>query len=157
MKKIFPVLLLSMILGVFSSCIIVPPERYIFTFYNNTPSDIYDWYLKDEYDTNYTLSDEYCRVPAGHYSSMSDLYEKDYQVWYCVYTTGNQDVYLYSQNFFHVNKDCTFYLAEGDCWAGSPRSAITTDTKTFESNYVLMDSNGNKYPLKTVIIEKNKQ
>lgn len=157
MKKIFPILLLSMILGVFSSCIIIPPDRYTFNFYNDTPSDIYDWFLKDRYDTNYTLSSTWCPVPAGHYSSMTDLYEKDYQVYFCIFTTGTKEVYSYSENFFHVDKDCTYYLSSDSCFSGSPRSAILSDNETVEPNYVLIDSNGNKYPLKTVIIEKNKQ
>lgn len=157
MKKIFPILLLSMILGVFSSCIIIPEDRYTFNFYNDTPSTIYDWYLKNRDDTNFTMSSDYCDVPAGYYSSMTDLREDEYQVWYCIFSNVKRDVYYYSENFFHVDRDCTYYLSHDDCWAGGPRSAVSTDNENIEPNYVLVDSDGNKYPLKTVIINKEQK
>ena len=154
MKKIFSILLLSMILGLFSSCIIVPEDRYTFTFYNDTQTYIYDWYLKNKYDINFTMSSDYCDVPPGYYSSMSDLREDEYQVYYCLLSNVKQDVYVCSEYFFRVNKDCTYYLSQDDCWAGGPRSAVTSANENIEPNYILMDSDGNKYPLKTVVINK---
>ena len=51
MKKLFPILALSMVIGLFSSCIIVTEKpTYTVYFDNDTPSQVYDWYLKDKYD-----------------------------------------------------------------------------------------------------------
>lgn len=154
MKKIFPVLLLSMIIGLFSGCIIVPLDRYTFHFYNNTPSYVYDWYLKDKDENYYMVSDEYNVVAPDHYDSLSNLREKDYRVYFCVLSTVKKDFYAVSENFIHVDRDCTYYLQEDICYGGSPRSAVLSENETKEPCYFLFDSNGNRYPMKIEIINK---
>ena len=161
MKKIFPILLLSMILGLFSSCIIVPPEaleepKYTMYFYNDTTvQHVYDWYLKDEDDNNYVASEnKYCEVPVGTYAGLSGLRKNYYQIWFCVYSNRSNDFYVHSDGLFYLDSNATFYLSDLSIVRGGPRSAVTENEQV--EQLVIVDSKGNIYPTKTEIINKQK-
>ncbi len=156
MKKIFPALMLTMIVGLFSSCVIVTTEDPKYTVYfnnNSTTQYIYDWYLKDDDNHNHVISDSYCPVSQRSVSSMSGLPRDNYQVWFCVYsysnpTRGDTNVYMHTENYVYVDKDTTFNLTSQSYTAGSPyRSAVTANNDEEISEFVLTDSNGNTYPL----------
>lgn len=150
MKKLFPILALSMIIGLFSSCIInFESSKYTMYFDNDTSTQyIYDWYVKDSNNHNYTISSEYCPVPPGEYSSISGLSEGNYQVWFCIYSNPRRDtdVYMHPESFVHVDADVTFSLYDESYTYGRARSAANGE-ETEESRFVLIDSKGNRYPL----------
>ena len=151
MKKVLSILLIASALMLLASCIIVPPEiRHTFYFNNNTSDHIYDWYLKDESGNNYALSDDYCEVPAHHISSMT-VEEGYYQVWFCIssITTprSNVDVYAHTTTFVHLDSDVTFKRMTNLYYTGYVRSAESAGNSSDETNFVLVDSNGNEYPL----------
>ena len=146
MKKIFSILLASMVIGLFSSCILVVPE-YTMYFYNDTTKQyVYDWYLIDSDGDDYAASKDYCEVAPGEYDYISNLKEDCYQVWFCVYQTRDKDYYVHTDNYFELNSDATFYLSDTKAYTGTPRSA-SSGNDNFEDTYVLKDSNGNEYKL----------
>lgn len=146
MKKIFSILLASMVIGLFSSCILVLPEHTLY-FYNDTKNEyVYDWYLKDLDGTEYAVSSGYCEVGPGEYDYISNLKENCYQVWFCEKRTQDKDYYWHTDNYFELNSDATFYLSNTKTYSGSPRSAVS-ENNNFENNYVLKDSKGNVYKL----------
>ena len=153
MKKLFPILALSMVIGLFSSCIIVAEKpTYTVYFDNDTPSQVYDWYLKDKYDNNYTISDSYCEVAPYRTSSMSGISEGDYKFYFCIFSTRAKDYYVAvphdNDSYYHIEKDVTFCLSEETPYNGSPRSVVSPEGDY--TNLVLRDSNGNVFPLKKV-------
>ena len=152
MKKLFPILALSMVIGLFSSCIInLHSSTYKVYFNNDTQSHVYDWYLKDSAGHKYAISDEYCEIDAYHYDYISGIEEGDYKFYFCLLSTRDTDFYYSTQNFYHVEQDVTFYLSELTPYNGSPRSAVGPDDTEFTpENLVLKDSEGNVYPLKLV-------
>ncbi len=156
MKKLFPVLLLTMIVGLFSSCVIVTtesaPPTYSMTFSNDTQSHVYDWYVKDSSGKNYPISENnYCEVPRGTSSTKSGLKENDYQMWFCLLSTRTADVYLYTQRYTHLNQNQVFYLSEQAFYA---RSVAGTSDDNSENNYVLKTADGTVLELETCVIEK---
>ena len=151
MKKILTILLAAVTTVLLSSCIIyaAPTPTYTMYFQNDTTNQyIYDWYLKDSDGNKYTISDDYCEVAPGYYDSKSGLYEKDYQVWFCVYSSSrsNYDVYLHNNTFVHVNSDTTYRVTTEKYYVGGPRSAAS-EAENEETRFILVDSNGNKYEL----------
>ncbi len=152
MKKLFPVLLLTMIVGLFSSCVIVTTEEPKYTIYFNNNSStqyIYDWYVKDDDNRNHVLSDNYCPVATNTVQSISGLPKDNYQVWFCIYTNPQRDtnVYMHTQNFVYVDQDVTFNLVQENYTSGRPRSAASVNDGDEIFDFVLTDSNGNTYPL----------
>ena len=157
MKKLFSILALAMVIGVFSSCVIVTHEEPTYTVYfnNDTPSHVYDWYLKHKYGNRHAASDDYCDIKAYRYDSISGIKEGDYKFFFCFLSTIKNDYYIAfpeeESTFYHINKDVTFYLSEQTPYNGTPRSAVGSDD-TYENldNLVIKDSEGNVYPLKKV-------
>lgn len=155
MKKIFSVLLLALTLSLFTGCIFVgdvdyEPPKYTLYFFNDTSNKtIYDWFLKDDDGENHVKSDNYVPVEPGEISSISGLKKDYYQVWFCVYSATNRqsDVYVHTENFVYVDSDTTFKLDTESYVSGRPRSATGVTEAKDKSNYVLIDSKGNVYPL----------
>ncbi len=154
MKKLFPILALSMVIGLFSSCIIVTEKpTYTVYFDNDTPSYIYDWYLKDKDGNNHVHDpNSYREIAAYQYDRLTGVEEDDYQFYFCLLATRTQSIYSYTESYYHIERDVTFYLSEQKPYNGSPRSAVGYEEE--DANLVLKDSNGNEYPLKTLVINK---
>ena len=153
MKKLFSILALAMVIGVFSSCVIVAHEEPTYTLYftNDTQSYVYDWFLKDKNDKNYAKSSDYCEIPSGRTASKSGLDKKDYQVWFCLLSTRTEDVYLYTKNFVYLDGDTVFYLSD---LSFHYRSLATYENQTGEHKYVLTTSTGEELELETCVISK---
>ncbi len=155
MKKFLTIMLIAITAVMLSSCIIVtketPVPTYTMYFSNDTKSHVYDWFLKDKDDNNYTISDEYCEVPTKTTSAMSGLYEKYYQVWFCLYSSRNEDVYLYTNTFVLLDEDTIFHLSDKSF---TSRSVINADNSDSEKHYVLRTSDGQEFELETFIKEK---
>lgn len=130
MKKIIPILLLSMILGVFSSCIIIPPEESTYTFYlfNNSDYDIRDWYLIDRNNNIYSKYDDgyACSLDSGEISSIKDLKERDYYLFF-EYYDGLGHKNQYTTGLFELKSDTTYKVYDGNFYAGKPRSATSAE------------------------------
>ena len=147
MKKYVPLFAIILTTLILSSCILVLPT-YTMYFYNDTNNTVFDWYLKNDNGTNFTISEDYCEVPPKHYSSKSGLTEGYYQVWFCTFSAAGRDAYYYSENFVHLNSDTTYYLKSDDFYTGSPiKSNNSLNEKTTEPAFTLVDSNGNEYKL----------
>ena len=155
MNKLLSILLVAMTAVMLSSCIIVntadSTPTYSMTFSNDTQSYVYDWYLKDRAGENYAKSDNYCEVPRGTSSTKSGLKERDYQVWFCLLSTRNADVYLYTNNYTHLDRDQVFYLYDQSFYA---RSAAGAADENAEPEYVLRTADGTIIELETCVIEK---
>jgi len=155
MKKLLSLMLIAFAAVMLSSCIIVTtndePPTYSFTFSNDTKSHVYDWYLKDRAGDNYAKSDNYCEVARGDRSTKGGLREKDYQVWFCLLSTRTTDVYLYTQNYTHLDRDQIFYLSDQSFYA---RSAAGAADENAEPKYVLRTADGTEFELETIVIEK---
>ncbi len=152
MKKLFPVILLTMIIGLFSSCVIVTTEEPKYTIYfNNNKQYIYDWYVKDDDGRNHVLSDNYCPVQVNTVSAISNLPKDNYQVWFCIFShsspRGDTNVYLHTDSYVYLDQDVTFNFYEFNYTGGRPRSAVSVNDNDEFSEFVLTDSNGNTYPL----------
>ena len=155
MKKLFSILALAMVIGVFSSCVIVTHEEPTYTVYfdNDTPSYVYDWYLKDKDGKNKVHNDnEYREIAAYQYDRLSGIEEYDYKFYFCLLSTRIADYYLCTPNYYHIDRDVTFYLSEQTPYNGRPRSAASPEEDF--TNLVLRDSDGNEYPLETLVINK---
>lgn len=124
MKKLFSILALAMVIGVFSSCVIVTHEEstptYTFYFFNNDDYDIRDWYLIDKSGNEYSKhSDGYAEpVNEGEISSIKDLKPRLYKVYY-EYKNGESHTTPYCD----LNSDITYKVYEDDFYKGKPRSA----------------------------------
>ena len=155
MKKFLTIMLIAITAVMLSSCIIVtketPVPTYTMYFSNDTKSHVYDWFLKDKDDNNYTISDEYCEVASGTSAAMTGLYEKYYQVWFCLLSTRTQDVYLYTKNYVLLDEDTIFHLSD---YSFTSRSVLNADNSDSEKHYVLRTSDGQEFELETIIKEK---
>lgn len=155
MKKLLSLMLIAFAAVMLSSCIIVAtadePPTYSMTFINDTPGHVYDWYLKDRAGDNYAKSDNYCEVARGDRSTKSGLKERDYQIWFCPYSSRDTDVYLYTKNYTHLDRDQIFYLSDHSFYA---RSAAGTADENAEPIYVLRTADGTELELETIVIEK---
>ena len=127
MKKLFSILALAMIIGLFSSCIIVAtsepepePPTYTFYFFNDTNDDIRDWYLIDRKGKIYSKqNDGYaCPIDEGEISSKKGLRQKDYLIFY-EYEHGTKN----KTSYFTLDSDTTFRLSNRSITSGKPRSA----------------------------------
>ena len=159
MKKIFPILLLAMTLGLFSSCVIVAEvPTYKVYFNNDTALYVYDWYIKNYDGDNYCPDDEYCEIPPYRYDYVSGVPEDGYQFYFCLFSTRRKDYYFYTDTFYKINETTTFYLSSKGAYIGKPRSAIgpdeIEDNPENLENLILKDSEGNEYPLELLVIEK---
>ena len=94
-----------------SSCVInVRSGYHKMYFYNNTDFDVDDWYVKNP-DGEKFAKRTYESVPvdAWETSSISNLPEDDYQVWWR-YSVGYTDIFLHSLGFVELEEDTTFKL-----------------------------------------------
>ena len=155
MKKITTIIMLALTALMLSSCVInLEPVTHTMYFQNDSRTQhVYDWYVKDSDGTKYVISKDYCAVPCNSTSAISGLYTKDYQVWFCIYSGIRSDVYTHSAGFVRLDSDTTFSLSSVSYYGGKPRSAEGT-IEDAESDFVLIDSNGNKYELVTEIVYK---
>lgn len=108
MKKIFPLLLISIILSLFTSCVIIDRRFYSVTVCNESGDDICDWYIKDEFNNKYALSSDFCIVLDGYESNSKELPYGFYKICYSFipnvyketnyfYLTSNTKLYVYSK------------------------------------------------------------
>ena len=161
MKKLFPILALSMIIGLLSSCIIVTEKpTHTITFYNDLPdssrNDIFDWYAKDSSENTFAVSSSPTPVSSGGGSSrLRDLAENRY---YVVFTFDNTtDSYdndtFYMSDTFYLDSDKDFVLEETTRkYKVSVRSAAgdIEETEEVQKDFQIVDSEGNVFPLKKV-------
>ena len=138
MKKTFlSILLIAVAATMLSSCVInIRTHYHKMYFYNNTSVDVDDWYVKDSDDENHVKSSGYVPVDAGEKSSISNLPEDYYQVWWC-YSLGSLDFYYHS-NYVDLDEDLTFKLRS---MTFHGRNAASTDMNE-EGNFVLETSDG---------------
>lgn len=128
MKKLFSILALSMVIGLFSSCVIVTHEEttptYTFYFFNNSDYDIRDWYLLDKSgDPYYKHNDGYAEpVNEREISSIKDLKPGLYKVYY-EYKNGSS----HTTSYCDFTSDVTYKVYEDDFYKGKPRSAASTE------------------------------
>ena len=128
MKKIFPILLVTMILGLFSSCILITPESeetYRFYFFNNSEYEIRDWYLIDRSGNTYSkYNDGYaCSIDSGEISSIKDLKKQDYKLYYEYYRSSH--INSCETDYIEIYSDTTYKFKEDAFYDGAPRSAET--------------------------------
>lgn len=162
MKKLFPILALSMVIGLFSSCIIVTEKpTYTITFYNDLANsrrnDIFDWYAKDSSEKTFAISKDYpTPISSGGGSSrLRDLPEDRY---YVVFTFDDTtDSYdndtFYMSDTFYLDSDKDFVLEETTRkYTVSVRSAAgdIEETEEVQKEFQIVDSEGNVFPLKKV-------
>ena len=145
MKKLFSILALAMVIGLFSSCIIVAtaeepsPPTYSITFCNEYNDDVIDWYAKNKDGKRFAKSDHYVGVRRDDTSKLKGL-RKDY---YKVLFSFFPDDY-YETGLIYLNENVSFILKTKN--SGSfTRSAM--DSGSSNSEYILVDSNGKEYTL----------
>ncbi len=147
MKKIFPALMLTMIVGLFSSCVIVttsdtPTPTYAITFCNESNDNVIDWYVKNSKDKRFAISDDFCIVTRGSTSKLWNLPKDDYKVLFAFLPNT-----YYQTNYIELNVDTEFHIYSGSSYTTRVRSAVVSDSDFSEYDYILVDSNGNTYPL----------
>lgn len=171
MKKIFSILALSMVIGLFSSCIIVtheePVPTYTITFRNELSdvvqnhvhiNDVFDWYAKNKKDKNFVVSDSATLVQAdGGTSRLRDIPRDYYQVIFTFDDTTDSysdDTYYISDEFY-LDEDKDFVLRESTHRVRvtiTNRSAGDTleESEVEQRKFEIVDSEGNVFPLKKV-------
>ena len=156
MKKIVSVLMIAFIATLLSSCVVVAVDspRYTMYFYNDTASQyIYDWYVEDADGNNYLPDTEpidgYYEVDCGEYDWVSNLPRGNYRIVFCIYAGRTADYYLTS-DYEYIDEDMSFRLRNEVFYEGKWRSAGNSGTEEEETQLVLVDSKGNKYPLEKV-------
>lgn len=141
MKKTFlSILLIAVAATMLSSCVIsIRTHYHKMYFCNDTLFDVDDWYVKNPDGENFAKY-TYKSVPvdAGETSSISDLPEDDYQVWWR-YTIRDTDIFLHTITFVELDEDTTFKLSKQRFY--SARNAASTDMNE-EGNFVLETSDG---------------
>lgn len=171
MKKLFSILALSMVIGVFSSCVIVAHDdvvpTYTITFRNELSdvvqnrvhiNDVFDWYAKNRKDKNFVVSEAATLVQAdGGTSRLRDIPRDYYQVIFTFDNTTDSyddDIYYISDEFY-LDEDKDFVLRESTKRVRvTVTSRSTGDTpeesEVEQKEYQIVDSEGNVYPLKKV-------
>ncbi len=160
MKKLFPVLLLAMIIGLFSSCIIVTNDtaKHTITLRNNLEddedNDIFDWYAKNMSDQKFAISSTPVGVSSdGGVSRLRDIPQDYYKVIFTFddTTDNNDNDTYYVSNKFYLDSDKDFIL-EGrhSSYTATVRSATGTENTVTEKEYQIVDSEGNIFPLTKV-------
>lgn len=155
MKKILPLLVLTGILTLFTSCVYVGPvyhETYDFTFNNNTIWNVYDWYLKDSDGHNHSKNgDRYNKVSALSKSTYHDLYKDYYTVIFSYESRPDFFDYYASAYDVYLNTDTEYKLLQDDFY--EKRAAVVSGEEVVnEPNFYLVDSEGNR--IEMVKIEK---
>lgn len=135
-----------MVIGLFSSCIIVgvaeepEPTTYSITFCNEYNDDVIDWYAKNNAGKKFLKSETWNIVHPDDTSKLKGL-RRDY---YKVLFSYLPDQY-YESNYIYLNEDVCFILVGKTDYSFNSRSAVNTSSSNEE--FVLVDSNGKVYPL----------
>ena len=147
MKKLFSILALAMIIGLFSSCIIVAtaeeepsPPTYSITFCNDYDDDVIDWYVKNDDGKRFAKSENFVVVRCDDTSKLKGLRKDYYKVLFAFIPND-----YYETTYIYLNENVDFILRKKNDWSFDSRSAVNTNSSGTE--YVLVDSNGNEYPL----------
>ncbi len=169
MKKLIPLLSLTFLIGLLSSCIFAldtsklgnnsskPKTRFDITCKNTTLKKVTDWcvqYYDDTKGKYFTISnDEYnCEIPSGKSDTIYDLPKDDYSVCFSFADKVKlepDDYYI--SNLIYLDEDVTFDVAERIFYT---RAASPTEPDIEEVEYVLVCSNGKEYPLVKADSEK---
>ena len=164
MKKLIPLLSLTFLIGLLSSCILAldssklgnngskpTKTRFDITCRNTTLKKITDWCVRyyddteDEYDSIGNYEDKNCEIESGRSDTIYDL-PKDYYSVCFSFAEKNQlqpEDYIISNEIF-LDEDVTFDVAERCFYR---RAANPTEPDIEEVEYVLICSNGQEYPL----------
>lgn len=145
MKKLIPILSLAFIISLFSSCVFLVPDKYSITFNNYTTFDVDDWYVKNDDNKQFILSEYSVKVKKlnGH-STISGLWKDYYEVLFSI-----DSVTYYSSDYVYLDSDTDFNLitVQSYTFTTADRAASTT-TSEESTTLKLVDSKGNEYPLK---------
>jgi len=144
MKKNIALISLLFTAFIFSSCVVIDTKdpvvfipTYSVTLVNKTSFCVRDWYVKNQYNTNFVLSDMEYPVPSGTSSTIGGLYTNKYYVYFKLDST------YYKSNPFILNKNIEYRLEE--------RNIIITRSAAAEpeqkTKFVLIDSDGSEIPL----------
>lgn len=163
MKKLIPLLSLTFLIVLLSSCILAldssklgnsgskpTKTRFDISCRNTTLKKITDWCVRyyDETIDDYASignKTENCEIESGRSDTIYDLPKDDYSVCF-TFAVKNQlqpDDYFIS-NLIYLDEDVTFDVAERCFYR---RAANPTDPDIEEVEYVLISSNGKEYPL----------
>ena len=148
MKKLIPLLLLLASILTLSGCVVVfDTSKYTMFFENDTETQIDDWYLKDVAKHKYTGSIYYYGVEPGETSSIDNLPQNFYRVYFGISSGGN-DYYVHTENYVYLDSDTTFKLHNQSFHTTFIRSASSAESTDIENEkLVLIDSAGNEYAL----------
>ena len=147
MKKIISVLLLTITVTLFSSCIFVGDNIFSthdITCYNDTLKTITDWCVKKGDDRTYANSEYNCKIESGKKDSIKDLSYGYYSI--CISFKNKTQLHPddYEQtNEVLLDEDVEFSVAERTYYS---RSASNSNSESQEPEYVVI-INGKEYPL----------
>lgn len=163
MKKLIPLLSLTFLIGLFSSCILAldtsrlgnnsskPTNNYFdITCRNNTYVKITDWGVQDKEGHNYVKDEDECPIYPNSTDQITHLRQKDYKLFFSFEEKQQLQESDYEiTNFIYLDEDVTFDIAR----RGFYRAASTAESDS-EEGFVLICSNGKEYPLVKVDSEK---
>lgn len=139
-----------MVIGLFSSCIIVATadtysNHFDISCKNNTSLPITDWCVKEDNDYTYANSTHNCEIPPNHTDTIENLPRGYYSI--CI--SFAQKTQLHPKDYeqtaeIYLDQDVTFDVAQRKFFGRSAGNNSQTDK---ESEYVLICSDGNVYPL----------
>lgn len=139
-----------MVIGLFSSCIIVGvaedySNHYDLSLKNNTSLTITDWCVKEDNDYTYANSEYNCEIPPNHTDTIKHLKRGYYSICFSFKVKNKLHPDDYEETAeIYLNQDVYFDLAQRKFFGRSAGNNSQTDT---ESEYVLICSDGNVYPL----------
>ena len=147
MKKIISVLLLTITVTLFSSCIFVGDNIFSthdITCYNDTLKTITDWCVKKGDDRTYANSEYNCKIESGKRDSIKNLSYGYYSI--CI--SFKDKIQLHPDDYEQTNEilldeDVEFSVAERTYYS---RSASDSNQENLEKQYVVI-VNGKEYPL----------
>lgn len=147
MKKIISVLLLTITVTLFSSCIFVGDNIFSthdITCYNDTLKTITDWCVKKGDDRTYANSEYNCKIESGKRDSIKNLSYGYYSI--CI--SFKDKIQLHPDDYEQTNEvlldeDVEFSVAERTYYS---RSASNSNSESQEPEYVVI-INGKEYPL----------
>ncbi len=150
MKKFLTIMLVAITAVMLSSCVIVTSEStptYTMYFKNDTNNYVHDWYVKNKNDYIPYKDSPARSVAPNETSSISGLSKDYYQIWYKIYSTGDTEIFLYTENFVYLDTDTIFYLSDLSFHSRS----IDNDTN---NNFVLRTADGQELELKSCVFKK---
>lgn len=140
MKKYFYIAILLISSIVFSSCIIVTDDfidHYSITFVNDTPTTVADWYLRTHSGNKIAKSDNWESVSPHSQSTLPNVRENYYQIYYCF--DSNIKQYYYT-NYILLDSNTRYSLKNDDFYSRAPKGTATP-------HFYLEDDKGNKIQL----------